>query len=339
MAQANLNTLYQIRSQDAQNKYNFNTSLINSVYDFADKQQQNLLDTLKTQQAQAYTTQQDFLKSQATAISNATFSHAPASVITAINNAKDAKGLAVAAGSYGVDPSIAIASANLKINQQTASREQATWNATYGSFMNSDGTLKSTDPTVIPGYTKLANGQSVIISSLIKANNVSGIPVIDPSTGKTISDATSNISTLNRLQTIWNILNNTNANNTMNPDDISKLQAEYTSKSATLPKEIQGLPNLNWATGSFLKGSDNSTTQFDTARGTQNQIITSAAPNITVAPYGQIFTSPQDAQSFFSSTRQEQNYTALVAKANALAQSQFKRNANDGEILQIINGQ
>ena len=333
MAQSNLDTLFSIKSKDAENTYSFNTSMINAVYDFADKQQQNLLDTLKTQQAQAYATQQAFLKSQATAISNATFSHAPASVITAINNATDEKGLAIAAGSYGVDPSVAISAANLKINQQTASREQATWNATYGSFMNSDGTLKNTDPTVIPGYTKLPNGQSVIISSVIKANNVSGIPVIDPATSVKVSDATASISTVNQMQTILNQVNSISNGDYANRDQSTAIN-DYKTLLSTLPKEIQVLLPISPTIGGI-----NNQFQFTSARNTLNQNITSVAPNITATPYGQIFTSPQSAQSYFTSTGQTTDYTALVAKANALAQSQFKRDANDGEILQVINGQ
>jgi hypothetical protein len=103
MAQSNLDTLFSIKSKDAENTYSFNTSMINAVYDFADKQQQNLLDTLKTQQAQAYATQQDFLKTQSQLLQSAVSQGASGAVVSAINNATDMNSAIKAAGQYSGD--------------------------------------------------------------------------------------------------------------------------------------------------------------------------------------------------------------------------------------------
>lgn len=60
-AQQHLTTLFGIQSTDATNTYNYNKDLITSVYNFASSQEQNQLDDLKTQQDQAYTSQQNNL--------------------------------------------------------------------------------------------------------------------------------------------------------------------------------------------------------------------------------------------------------------------------------------
>lgn len=51
LAEDHLNTLFTLRSQDATNEYNFKTKLVDTVFNYADKQQQIALDAKKTQDA------------------------------------------------------------------------------------------------------------------------------------------------------------------------------------------------------------------------------------------------------------------------------------------------
>lgn len=53
-AQTHLDTLFQIHAADAKSAYDYKTSLINAVYQFADKQQQAKLDAQKTKQAEDF---------------------------------------------------------------------------------------------------------------------------------------------------------------------------------------------------------------------------------------------------------------------------------------------
>lgn len=62
MAQDTVNKLYAIKMQDAQNKYQFNTSLINTVYDYADKIQERKLDALKIKGQQDFQIQMNNLQ-------------------------------------------------------------------------------------------------------------------------------------------------------------------------------------------------------------------------------------------------------------------------------------
>ncbi len=63
-AQKHLDTLYQIHEQDAQAQYKYKTDLIQSVYAFADKQEQRKLDALKTKNEQDFQTQRDTIAYQ-----------------------------------------------------------------------------------------------------------------------------------------------------------------------------------------------------------------------------------------------------------------------------------
>lgn len=54
IAQDRLNTVFQLKSQDAQNQYNYKSKLIDSVYEFATKQEQERLDEKKIANQQAF---------------------------------------------------------------------------------------------------------------------------------------------------------------------------------------------------------------------------------------------------------------------------------------------
>lgn len=57
-AQDHFDKMFTLQMQDAQNKYEFQTNLIDKVYAIADKQEQRTLDAIKTQQAQDFQTKQ-----------------------------------------------------------------------------------------------------------------------------------------------------------------------------------------------------------------------------------------------------------------------------------------
>jgi hypothetical protein len=103
MAQKHLDTLYQIRSQDATAQYQYKSNLLDSVYNFATAQEKTRIDNLKTQEDRTYQAKQDFLATQSKALSNALAQGAPSSVINAINSATDKNAVIAAAGLYNGD--------------------------------------------------------------------------------------------------------------------------------------------------------------------------------------------------------------------------------------------
>lgn len=58
MAQQNVETLFKIRSEDAQAKYEYENKVINAIYDFQDKEIQGKLDNIKEQKDRAYKEEQ-----------------------------------------------------------------------------------------------------------------------------------------------------------------------------------------------------------------------------------------------------------------------------------------
>lgn len=230
--------------------------------------------------------------------------------------------------------------AQTQIAAQKENLDQATWNATYGGFLNPDGTVNtSVTPQQIPGFTKTPNGSSVVLDTngLYKATSLAGVPVVSKDN---IAGFTSNAkaaSTINQMQILYNQMSQ--KSDTTQSSQIPQYTALYNS----LPKDIQAsVPSVNTGLSGFLSNGINASKgnpQFSTVLSSVNSNLGSLAPGYTPPPYGQTFTSPQDAQSYFTSTGQGNEYASEVQKANSLAQKEFGRNANDGEVMQIINGQ
>src|SRR3990167_1016598 len=59
LAQTHLDKMFQIQAQDSQSQYEYNSRLIDSVFNFASEQEQNRLEELKTQKANEFTAQRD----------------------------------------------------------------------------------------------------------------------------------------------------------------------------------------------------------------------------------------------------------------------------------------
>jgi len=96
MATDKLNTLYQLKSQDATNQYNYKMKLIDSVYDFATKREQAKLDAKRLADEQAFTLQRDQLaREHDVAMANLNASLKPVAT-TQGNGAVDANGNIIA---------------------------------------------------------------------------------------------------------------------------------------------------------------------------------------------------------------------------------------------------
>lgn len=61
LAQDNLNTLFSIKSKDAENEYNYKTNLLDKYYDFATSEQKRKLDEKKAEETLAYNEKKDLL--------------------------------------------------------------------------------------------------------------------------------------------------------------------------------------------------------------------------------------------------------------------------------------
>jgi hypothetical protein len=103
MAQQHVDKLFAIKRQDAQALFQFKSNVINSVYDFADKQEQRRLDEVSKIETRKYEEQQDFLKAQRSLLSSALQQGAPSSVVNAINGATTQEEALIAAGEYTGD--------------------------------------------------------------------------------------------------------------------------------------------------------------------------------------------------------------------------------------------
>lgn len=103
LAQDHLDTMVRLKTQDAQNYYNYKNKLLDSVYNFATASETRRLDQLKAENDKKYQEKQAFIKAQASALSNALGQEAPSSVYNAIKSATDLNGVAIAAGKYNGD--------------------------------------------------------------------------------------------------------------------------------------------------------------------------------------------------------------------------------------------
>ena len=103
LAEAHINTWGSILMNDATNKYNRQKDLLTSVRDFAVGIEFKKIDELNAKNERTYQEKQDFLKVQASALSNALGQGAPASIYNAIKSATDKNGVILAAGQYNGD--------------------------------------------------------------------------------------------------------------------------------------------------------------------------------------------------------------------------------------------
>lgn len=227
--------------------------------------------------------------------------------------------------------------AQTQIAAQGEAIKDAEFNIQYGAFVNPDGsTNTNVQPSQIPGFTQSANGSSVILDTngLYKTSSVGGIPVVAKDNVQAFTTNSNAASTINQMQILYSKLSGTDTNRAT---DLGTYNSLYNSLPSGIIKTV---PTASEATGSpVFGGTDKALPMFSTALQNVNSTLSSLSPGYTPPPYGQTFTTPQSAQSYFTQTGQKNEYQAEVSKANSLAQSLYGRNANDGEIVQIINGQ
>lgn len=221
--------------------------------------------------------------------------------------------------------------------------EEKTFNATYGAFVDANGNPSTTSPSSLPGYTSLPNGTAVIDASKlptgIKASSIGGIPVVDPKDIPIISSASTLSTLLNAIQSQYTGNSSFLGLEKDNPTLSSNIKS-FDSQLSALSKN----PTFSGLSGLSISGINNPfkgnvSANMMAIRTAINNGLSTTIPGYTPPSYGEVFTNPSDAQSYFSSTGQTDEYNSEVSKANTLAQQLYGRDANDGEILQIINGQ
>ncbi len=229
------------------------------------------------------------------------------------------------------------------IAQADLGLKEATWNATYGSFMNKDGTANtSVNPTSIPGYTTLSNGMAVIDGSKlppgVNKTQIGGIRVIDPAKVGSMT-SWSNINTLfNTTQTQNNQLNDPNFTG-----DRATLKASYIQNINALNATIKDvgvkdptfstLNGISLATPGIFNFASPTTqqTQFNTLRDNLNSVMGSIAPGSGVPIFGQTFKSPLEAESWAASHGQTTALNNLKASFPNATAEQLLNALNTGQ--------
>ena len=233
-----------------------------------------------------------------------------------------------------------------KINQADLNLKTATFNATYGAFLNADGsTNTSTSVQNIPGYTPLSNGMAVIDSSKIpaevKVSQVGGVQILSPADISTLSDVSSVQGQLQKVQAEYYQMKSA-------PDQgatvTSPLQTQYVNDVAALNTSLKTLatkyPQFSGLTSYSVPSNvggfgDKGASNFTAIQNSINTGIKGVNANLVPPPYGQIFTDPASAQTYLNSTGQSSAYATAYQQASSLAGG----TPTSGQVLQILNGQ
>lgn len=287
---------------------------LNSVYqnDMSDSEKAAASAALATKTATAKALSDAYSTALTTAVQNG----APQSILQAIDKAVNDPNATPA--------SIDEALGNYGQNSLDVQEKEESILASKASIAASDRANQTTT-NILP------NGM-VVTSTGTSAPNASDV--------KVATDAANQAATVNKLQVLYNTINNSNGTTTTSAAQIAQAKNTYNSLLSTLPKNIQSsLPTINFFSGGLFSGAKAGNAQFAPVISSLNSSISSVIPRSTPPPYGQVFSTPAEAQTYFTQTGQASQYATEVAQANALAQKLYKRNANDGEILQVINGQ
>lgn len=164
MAEAHVDKMFQIKSQDALAQYQFKGKMIDAVYEFATDQEKRRLDTLKESEDKKYAEQQDFLKTQRSLLSSALQQGAPSSVVNAINGAATTEDAIRAAGVYNGDllareakraeidqswESLNIRRSELELSRERLAAELSASGNTYGTI---DGKPQNATQALVNSY-------------------------------------------------------------------------------------------------------------------------------------------------------------------------------------------
>jgi len=200
----------------------------------------------------------------------------------------------------------AIAAADLAI-------KQGTFNATYGIFMNSDGTQNtSVTPQQIPGYTQMSTGASYINganlpSGLTNKPSIGGIPVV-PAVDKPVVDQYgTTMGLLNKVQSEYNAIKAGNPNNPNGntPGAPNPAQQQFNQDVVALNNNLASLSkNAQFSSLSTFKiespGSmfDKGASNFNSIRDQLNTSVSNLIPGFQTPVFGQTFSSVGEAQSW-----------------------------------------
>jgi hypothetical protein len=128
MAQETLNTMYQIKSQDAQAEWQFKQGVASSLFEFMNASEQRRLDKVMQEEERTYQEKQDFFKTQRSLLSSAMQQGAPQDVVSGIMRATTQEEAIQAAGEYNGDI-LARRAQEASINASYASIRAANANA------------------------------------------------------------------------------------------------------------------------------------------------------------------------------------------------------------------
>lgn len=248
--------------------------------------------------------------------------------------------------------------ANQKAQTQIAEAElgikQATFNATYGMFMNSDGTPNTTvKPSDLPGYTPLSNGSAYLNGASLPKNpdgsqvqQIGGIPVISTADQPIVANADSVQALLTKVQGEFQSISgesdfsNDKQGGTNSPA-VEQYKADVTALNAALKGLSSGsssrFSNLGSITLSpivgnlkdqVFGGSSSMSTQLSTIQENLNGGLKAINQYITTPMFGQTFKTPAAADAWAEANGQA-NVISTLQKAYP--------EATAADILNMIN--
>lgn len=222
------------------------------------------------------------------------------------------------------------ARAQTQIAAATEGIAAATFNATYGAFVNTDGSVNTTaSPTNVPGYTQLSNGSSIINGNNIPSKildtgiqQIGGIPVIKPADVPIVNSA-GNISNL--ISTVRTDFQQLASPKNMNSQE---MQAQYKNDVAALNGAVKGLssnPNFSSLGSLSLNPVQNdfvnqNVTHWDTGfltslnslQDSVNNGLKGINPYISTPLFGQTFTNIGDVQKYATENGMTNAFNTLM---------------------------
>ena len=233
----------------------------------------------------------------------------------------------------------------IKLDAIKTNIAQSTFNATYGTFVNDDGTPNTNvDPTKISGYTAMSDGTAVIDSSklpsaIAKQESIGGIKIVSAADMKKVQVVSTLRNQMTKLATEYATLGNVNMyGNKPDPnavkqynDDVNAFNNQITKLSGTTAySSLKGL-SLPKYVGGFTGNFNDASSPIMNGLGDIQENITGSTP----PPYGKMFTLTTDAKTFLDATqpgvyKKIYNQTILITGKNP---------PDPADVLQVINGQ
>lgn len=235
--------------------------------------------------------------------------------------------------------------AQLAINQADQKIKDETYNATFGTFVGGDGkTTSNIDPSQIPGAIKSSSGVYVIDggklpgTELAKRSQIGGIPVISPTNMPSYNDYNQANGLLNKVQAEYNQIKSMS----INTADKSNLQTQFNNDSTQLNSLLAAMstkPEFSTLKGFSIENpntfmgsiSDKGNSNFSTIRDSLNSSVSTIAPGIKTPIFGQVFKSPQEAQTWADNNGYSTELKNLQASYPDLDAQQLLEVINSGQ--------